>query len=260
MLSVLPNGKTERYYAEKMASQGAMLFSLIDPDKSYLEHGVAIAKESYENGADVILLGGSIGAQGAQLDETARMIQEEVSVPLVLFPGNISGLTPYADAVYFMHMLNSRDVYWLSTAQIQAAPVIQKMKIEAIPTTYVVLEPGRAVGWIGNANLVPRDRPDLAAACALAAKYSGSHVIITDSGSGADEVPPLELISGVSKACNKELFYFYAGGVRTPSQAGQVIAAGADGIQVGTAFEAGKIGEKIKKMSEAIRKEGKKHV
>ena len=260
MLPVLPSGKIERYYAEKLDSQGYLLFSLVDPDKSYLEHGVAIAKESYENGADVILLGGSIGAQGSQLDETARMIREEVSIPLVLFPGNISGLTPYADAVYFMQMLNSRDVYWLSTAKIQAAPVVAKMKIEAIPTTYVVLEPGRAVGWIGNANLVPRDRPDLAAACALAAKYSGSHVIITDSGSGAETAPPLSLVAGVSKACAKELFYFYAGGVKTPAQAGQVIAAGADGIQVGTAFEDGKIGEKIRKFSEIMKKEGKKRV
>jgi phosphoglycerol geranylgeranyltransferase len=260
MLNVLPSGKVERYYAEKISSQGAMLFSLIDPDKTYLEHGVSIAKTSYESGADAILIGGSIGAQGSQLDETTRMIKEEVSIPVVLFPGNISGLTPYADAVYFMHMLNSRDVYWLSTAQIQAAPVVQKMKIEAIPTTYVVLEPGRAVGWIGNANLVPRDRPDLAAACALAAKYSGSHVLITDSGSGAEPSPPIDIIKGVSAACNKELFYFYAGGVRSDKQAVEVIAAGADGIQVGTAFEDGKIGEKIKKFSEAVRKEGKRRV
>lgn len=260
MLPVLPQGKVERYYAEKLDSQGALLFSLIDPDKSYLERGVAIAKESYENGADVILIGGSIGAQGSQLDETARMIREEVSIPVVLFPGNISGLTPYADAVYFMHMLNSRDVYWLSTAQIQAAPVVQKMKIEAIPTTYVILEPGRAVGWIGNANLVPRDRPDLAAACALAAKYSGSHVIITDSGSGAEPTPPIEIIRGVAAACNKELFYFYAGGVRTPQQGAEVIGAGADGIQVGTAFEEGKIGDKIRKFADALHKEGKKKI
>ncbi|MFA5246700.1 MAG: geranylgeranylglyceryl/heptaprenylglyceryl phosphate synthase [Candidatus Micrarchaeia archaeon] len=261
MLPSRPLGKTEKYYHEKIESQGAMLFSLIDPDKIYLERAVALAKQSYESGADAILLGGSIGAQGSQLDETTRMIKEEVSIPVVLYPGNVSGLTQYADAVYFMHMLNSRDVYWMSTALIQAAPVVHKMKIEAIPTTYLIIEPGRAVGWIGNANLVPRDRPDLAAACALAAKYSGSHVIITDSGSGAEiDTPPYELIKGVAAACNRELFYFYGGGVRTAQAAAQVIASGADGIQVGNAFEDAKIGEKIKKFAEAIRKEGKKRI
>ncbi|MFA6049454.1 MAG: geranylgeranylglyceryl/heptaprenylglyceryl phosphate synthase [Candidatus Micrarchaeia archaeon] len=260
MMNVLPQGKVERYYAEKLESDGAMLFSLIDPDKCFLEKGVAIAKESYEQGADVILLGGSIGAQGARLDETARMIKEEVSIPVVLFPGNISGLTPYADATYFMYMLNSRDVYWLSTAQIQGAPMVEKMGIEAIPTCYVVLEPGRTVGWIGNANLVPRERPDLAYACALAARYHGSHVLITDSGSGADVDPALDIISACAKAAAKQMFYFYAGGVRTPKQAGDIIKAGADGIQIGTAFETGEVGKKIKQMHDAIKAEGKKRV
>lgn len=253
-------GKTEKYYAEKLETQGALLFSLIDPDKSFLEKGVAIAKESYEQGADAILLGGSIGAQGTMLDETARLIKEEVSIPVVLFPGNISGITPYADAAYFMYMLNSRDVYWLSTAQIQGAPIVEKMKLEAIPTCYVVLEPGRAVGWIGNANLVPRERHDLAYACALAAKYHGSHVLITDSGSGADVEPALNIVSACAKAAGNQMFYFYAGGIKTPKQAGDVIAAGAHGIQVGTAFEEGKISDKIKKMHDAIKHEGKKRV
>lgn len=250
----------ERYYAEKLESEGAMLFSLIDPDKTYMEKGVAIAKESYEKGADVILLGGSIGAQGSQLDQTARMIKEEVDIPIVLYPGNISGLTGYADATYFMRMLNSRDVYWLSTAQIQGAPMVQKLKIEAIPTTYLVLEPGKTVGWIGNANLIPRNNTDLGYSCALAAKYSGSHVLITDAGSGAELEPPLKIVQVCAKACAKELFYFYGGGVKTPKQASDVINSGADGIQIGAAFEEGKVGDKIKKMHEAIKTAGKKRV
>ncbi len=257
---VLPQGKVERYYAEKLESEGALLFSLIDPDKMYLEKGVAIAKESYEQGADAILIGGSIGAGGSILDETCRMIKEEVSIPIVLYPGNISGLTAYADATYFMHMLNSRDVYWHSTAQIQGAPIVERLKIEAIPTSYVVFEPGRAVGWIGNANLVPRERADLAYACALAAKYMGSHVLITDSGSGAEDEPPLNLIAACAKACAKQLFYFYGGGVRTPEQAAGVIKAGADGIQIGTAFEEGKVSDKIRRIKEAVKAEGKKRV
>jgi phosphoglycerol geranylgeranyltransferase len=254
---LMKEGKVEKYYHEKIDTEGGMLFSLIDPDKSYLERGASIAKAAYEEGSDVILIGGSLGAQGAHLDETVKMIKEEVSIPVVLFPGNISGLTDYADAVYFMHMLNSRDAYWLSTAQIQAAPVVHRMRMEAIPTAYVVVEPGRAVGWIGNANLVPRDRPDLAYACALAARYSGSHVVITDVGSGAPEPAPNDMISAVSKACSKELFYFCAGGVRTVAQAKDIISSGADGIQIGTAFEEGDVRKKIREMVKAVKDAGK---
>ncbi|MBS3069996.1 geranylgeranylglyceryl/heptaprenylglyceryl phosphate synthase [Candidatus Micrarchaeota archaeon] len=254
-------GKVEKYYKEKIESQGAMLFSLIDPDKFSLEKGKAIAKSSYENGADVILVGGTIGAQGKILDETVQMIKEGCGgIPVVLYPGNISGISEYADAIYFMHMLNSRDIYWLSTAQIQAAPVIAKMHLEAIPTTYLIIEPGRAVGWVGNANVVPRERSDLAAACALAAKYTGSHVLITDAGSGAPLPTPPDMISAIAKMVGNNLFYFNAGGVRTPVQAAECIAAGAHGIHVGNAFEEQVEAKKIKEISAAVRKEGKKRV
>ncbi len=255
-------GKIESYYREKLASQGAMLFSLIDPDKLPLEKAAAVAKTSLEGGADAILVGGSIGVQGTVLDETVKLIKDAVggTMPVVLYPGSPGGLTPYADAVYFMQMLNSRDVYWLSTAQIQAAPVVHKMKLEAIPTSYVVIEPGRAVGWIGNANVVPRERSDLAAACALAAKYLGARVIITDSGSGAPSPATKELVSAISHVCQNDVMYFYGGGVRTAEQAGEVIAAGAHGIQVGNAFEEGVTPKRLKEFAQAIRKEGKKRV
>ncbi len=257
---IMEIGKTEKYLRNKVEAQGAILLSLIDPDKCALEKGAGIAKQSYEAGADVILVGGSIGAQGEILDQTVKMIKESVSVPVVLFPGNIGGLSAYADATYFMQMLNSRDVYWLSTAQIQAAPVVARMKIEAIPTTYLVVEPGRAVGWIGNANLIPRDRADLAAACALSARYSGAHLVVTDCGSGAPEHASVEMIGAVKKACGKELLYFVAGGVKTPDAAAKVIKAGADGIHVGTAFEAENALPKMRQMVEAVKKEGKKRV
>ncbi|MFH1056643.1 MAG: geranylgeranylglyceryl/heptaprenylglyceryl phosphate synthase [Candidatus Micrarchaeota archaeon] len=257
----MAKGKVEKYYQEKISTQGALLFSLIDPDKFSLEKGAKIAKASYENGADAILVGGSIGAQGKILDETVKMIKEVIGgIPVVLYPGNISGIRGYADAIYFMHMLNSRDVYWLSTAQIQAAPVVARLGIEAIPTTYVIIEPGRAVGWIGNANVVPRERSDLAAACALAAKYTGSHVLITDAGSGAPLPATTEMISAISKAVGNDLFYFNAGGVRTPKQAEECILAGAHGIHVGNAFEETASADKIKAMSQAVRKAGKKRV
>lgn len=253
-------GKVEKYYAEKVSSEGALLFSLIDPDKSFLEKGAEMAAKSEQAGADAILVGGSIGAQGAELDDTVKLIKESVSLPVILFPGNISGLTKYADAVYFMHMLNSRDLYWLSMAQIQAAPVVARMGIEAIPTTYLVVEPGRTVGWVGNANLLPRERPDLAAACALAARFSGSHVLIADSGSGAPEPTPAPLVSAMAKACGDKVFLFSAGGVRSPEQARDAIEAGAHGVQVGTAFESGDIEKKMRSMREAVKKAGKKRV
>lgn len=249
-------GKIEKYFNDKIKDEGALFLSLIDPDNQNAEKSGEIARISYENGADAILVGGSIGAQGEYLDDTVKNIKKNASIPVVLFPGNIATLTPYADAVYFMTLMNSKDTYWSSTAQIQGAPIVKKMDLEPIPTGYIILEPGMAVGWISNANLVPRKRPDLAAATALACQYTGSRLIVTDSGSGAPSPAPKALIKAVSDAV--DIPYVYGGGIKNADHAYNVIKSGADGVQIGTAFEVDEnMEESMAEMSKAIKKAGK---
>ncbi len=253
-------GKVEKYIHEKIETEGALLLSLIDPADQPPEEGARMAREAYEGGTDAILVGGSIGAQGEFLDKTVAMIRENVDIPIILFPGNIGTLTKYADAVYFMSMLNSRDVYWATTAQIASAPVVKELGIEPIPTTYLVIEPGGAVGWVGDARLLPRNKPYITAAAALAGQYLGSRLVITDSGSGAPEPAPPELVKAVASVC--KVPYFYAGGVRKIEQAREIIRAGADGIQIGTAFEAerDKMRKRVEEFVKAIKEESKKRV
>lgn len=252
-------GKVERYIYGKLESEGAMLFALIDPpDHKNVESAVKSAHAACEGGADVLLIGGSMGVQGSLLDEVTKRVKEKVSVPVMLFPGNISTVTKYADAIYFMSLLNSRNPYWISQAQMLAAPTVKKMGIEALPVGYIVVEPGGTVGWVGDVNLVPRSKPQIAAALALAAQYSGSRLVITDTGSApADGPVPLEMVKAVSSVI--EIPYIAAGGIRAPAQAAKIIGAGADIIQVGTAIEkAGDVKKTIASLSKAVKAEGKK--
>jgi len=253
-------GKAEKYIRNKLNQDGAVLFSLIDPDKQPFEKGAKVAKASADAGADVILVGGSIGAQGIVLDKTVKMIREKVNIPIILFPGNVGTITPYADATYFMYLMNAREVYWMSTVQIQGAPIIKRMGIEPIPTGYIIIEPGKAVGWISNANPIPRQRGDLAAATALAAQYMGARMIVIDAGSGAEQHASEELIKTVKSQI--EIPFICGGGIRTPQQAAKVIEAGADGIQIGTAFELegdiNDIRKKVEKMVKAVKAAGAK--
>lgn len=255
-------GRTEKYIMDKLEREGAILLALIDPDKQPFEKGAEIAEASCNAGADIILVGGSIGAQGLVLDRTTKMIRDKVNIPIVLFPGNVGTITPYADAIYFMSLMNARDVYWITSAHIQGAPIVKKVGIEPIPVAYMILEPGRAVGWVSNANLIPRDRGDLAAATALAGEYMGARFVVTDSGSGAAEPAPTKLISAVKSQLSVP--YFYGGGCRTPQQATDIIKAGADGIQIGTAFEIEdgkqKVYDKVSSMVKAIKAAAKDRV
>jgi len=246
-------GKIERHIIEELDAKKGLLFALIDPlDYPTPEQAVKTAKNADEADADVILIGGSTGVQGDPLDAVAKAIKENVSKPVVLFPGNIGTLTRYADAVYFMSMLNSRDPYWISGAQMLAAPLVRHYKVEPLPVGYVVVDPGGTVGWVGDAKRIPRDKPKLAAAFGMAAEYMGFRFFITDAGSNPKEGHvPLEMVKAVKSSIT--IPYIVAGGIRTAEEARNVIRSGADIIQVGTAFEKDGSADKIKAMVKAVR-------
>jgi len=251
-------GRVEQYINEKIEKDGGILSIIIDPiDYPNPEKAVDTATAAHKAGIDIIAVGGSIGAQGKLLDTVTKSIKEKVNVPVVLFPGNIATITPFADAIYFMSLLNSRNPYWISQAQTLAAPLIKHLNVEPLPIGYIVVEPGGTVGWVGDANVVPRNKPQIAAALALAGQYNGSRIIFTDAGSAAYEPVPTEMVSAVSKAI--DIPYLVAGGVRTPRQASDIIAAGADWIQIGTAAEKTSNPQKtIESFVYAIKQAGKK--
>jgi phosphoglycerol geranylgeranyltransferase len=233
-------GKVERYISESLETKGAMLFSLIDPlDYRSPEDAVKTATESARGGADLVLLGGSMGMQGGILDDITKQIKEKIDVPLVIFPGNTSAITTNIDAIYFMSLLNSRNPYWITQAQMLAAPVIRRLRIEPIPVGYIVVAPGGTVGWIGDVNIIPREKPAIAASLAVAGEFMGNKLIITDTGSNPqmqNSGPvPNEMIKMVKSMVSVP--YIVAGGIRTADQLREVYSSGADIAQIGTAFE-----------------------
>lgn len=230
----------ERYIHDMLEDNGALLFSVIDP-VDYKTKGDAIktAKMVMESGADIIVIGGSIGAQGELLDDVTLGIKEATHKPVVLFPGNIATITRHADAIYFMSLLNARNPYWITQAQMLSAPLIKSLGIEPLPVGYIVVHPGGTVGWVGDANFVPREKPHIAASLALAGQFLGNRFIITDTGSNPklqNSGPvPLEMVREVRMAINVP--YIVAGGVTTTDQLKNIYRSGADIVQVGTAFQ-----------------------
>ncbi len=234
-------GKVEKYIYDTLESKGAMLSMLIDPvDYKTPDAAIKTAAASINAGADMLLVGGSIGAQGELLDYVCKGVKEKAgNVPIVLFPGNIATLTKYADAVYFMSLLNARNPYWIIQAQMLAAPLTKSLKVEPLPIGYIVVEPGGTVGWVGDANMIPRAKPKIAAALAMAGEYLGNRFIVTDTGSnpqlqGSGPIP-LDMIKAVKSSISVP--YIVAGGIRDTAALASAYSAGADIIQVGTAME-----------------------
>lgn len=253
-------GKVYSKILKQIEKEGGLTFMQLDPPNYSPELSGKIARIAEENGLDAFAVGGSVGAQGELLDKTILSIKENSSLPVILFPGNIATLSRHADAAYFMSLLNSNDPYYISGAQIAASFPVKKMNLEAIPTSYIIIEPGRAAGWVGRVQLIPRDMPYLAAITALAGQYMGSHLIILESGGGAPSPAPKEMVQATKQVLDVPLLV--AGGVRTKELAYETVKSGADIVQVGTAFEKSKgdlkkMGLTFKEITSAVKKAGK---
>lgn len=235
-------------------TQGAAHLTLIDPNSQSPQTAGSMAAQAAQGGTDAIMVGGSTGASGNALDSTISAIKEQTDLPVILFPASAGGVSNLADAVFFMSLLNSRDVNYITTNQAIGAPIVKKYGIEPISMAYILIEPGGTVGWVGDARLIPRQKPELAVAYSLAGKYMGMHYIYLEAGSGADRPVPEEMVGAVKQAVGEKTMVIVGGGIRSGEAAGKLAAAGADMIVTGTIVEqVSDVRAKIKELVTAIK-------
>jgi len=226
--------RVEKYLKRIITHDGAAHLSLIDPEKQTPENAGELAADVTTAGTDGIMVGGSTKAH-IRLDQTILAIKDTTDLPIILFPANEKCINENADAIFFMSMLNSRNPYFITGAQMLAAPLIEKFKLEVLPMAYLVAEPGGVTGRVGKANLIPRSKPELAAAYALVAKYMGMRFVYLEAGSGAGMPVPVEMVKAVRRVVDGTLIV--GGGIRTPKAASDRVKAGADIVVTGTLVE-----------------------
>jgi phosphoglycerol geranylgeranyltransferase len=240
-------GRVEKYLLEKIKAEGSIHITLVDPEKMTPPRASRVADSSKISGTSAIMIGGSTFVSQAHLDYVINAIRRIVKIPIILFPNNITGISRYADAIWFMSLLNSVDPYFLIGAQILAAPLVKKYGLEPISMGYIILGEGGTAGIVGKAIPVPYNKPELTAAHALAGQYLGMHFIYLEGGSGAKNPVPPEMIRMVKQFIDVPLIV--GGGIRTKEQALAAASAGADIIVTGNVIES--TGGK-QKMSEII--------
>jgi phosphoglycerol geranylgeranyltransferase len=114
---------------------------------------------------------------------------------------------------------------------------------------YLVVEPGGTVGWVGDAKLIPRKKPEIAMAYALAGKYLGMHYTYLEAGSGADTPVNPEMIGAVKQVLGENKL-IVGGGIRDAKAAKICVSAGADMIVTGTVVE--EVSDITAKVSEIV--------
>jgi len=229
-------GRVEQHLARAVQELGAAHLTLIDPDSQSPAEAALMAQAATNGGTNAIMVGGSMGAAGVLLHETVQQIKKKTDLPVILFPGSVAGLCENADAVFFMSLLNSRSTSYIVENQVLGAPLVLRYGLEAIPMAYIIVEPGGTVGFVGDARLISRKKPELAAAYALAAKYMGMRLVYLEAGSGANSPVPSEMVAVVKRALG-DVLLIVGGGIRSGAAAAELVEAGADLIVTGTAVE-----------------------
>ncbi len=224
-------------YLKKRISSGEKLhFTLIDPDKvNDLNALRKTASDLASAGTDAFLVGGSVGVSESDVDVVVNELKNH-GKPVILFPGNISGVSRYADAILFMSLMNSDDPYFIIGAPVLGAPLIYRYGIESLPTAYIIVGYGGAAGYVGRARPIPYERGDIGAVYVLAARYLGKKYAYLEAGSGAPKPIPPEFIAAAAKV-KEDLILIVGGGIRTPEDAQKAVNAGADIIVTGTIVE-----------------------
>ncbi len=223
----------ENYILNEIKKQKTLCFPLIDSENSFKT--IDLAKKLEKLGASAILVGGSSISDQVELSNFVTQLKNNIHIPIILFPGNITGISPAADAILFSSLLNSENPYYITGAQAQGALVINKYNIEAIPTGYLIIGDGSTAWFIGQARSIPFNKSNIAVMYALAALYMGMRFLYLEAGSGASQNISPEMIRNVRKFYKGILIV--GGGINSAHIAKEVSNAGADIIVIGTMIE-----------------------
>ena len=244
-------GPTLKHVAD--TSGGARHAILIDPADQNPEMAAKRCVAAVSAGSRMVLVGGSTGTDMVNVHNTVVAIKEALElitwassqdsdlnedswrVPIVLFPAGAAALSPAADGITFMMLMNSTTPRFLIEEQVVGAPFIREAGVETLPMGYVVCAPGGRVGVVGEANLLEVGQNDRAAAYAMTAQSYGFELLYLEAGSGADTPVNPELIRTARESCNLTLIV--GGGIRDGATAKRAVEAGADWIITGNLTE-----------------------
>ena len=226
---------------------------LIDPDKIMMGKLTSTIEIAEKANVDFIFIGGSLVVT-SKLDEIILHIKKETSIPLVIFPGNPSQVSRYADGLLYLSLISGRNPDLLIGQHVVSVPMVRESGLEVISTGYMLIDGGEptSISYISNTTPIPSNKNEIAVCTALAGEMLGMKTIYMDAGSGAKTPITESMIKAVASQIKIPLII--GGGIREPEKAYLNCKAGADMIVVGNAIE--KDNGLIIEMASAIKASG----
>lgn len=219
-----------------LRSGKAGVLLLIDPDRHELNQIERRASRAMKAGVSGLLVGSSFLASD-RFERAVEVCRGVSDVPVVLFPGSGTQLSPHADGLLLLSLISGRNPELLIGEHVRAAFQIKRLGIEVLPTGYMLVESGAMTSALFMSNTIPlpNNKPELAAAHALAGEQLGMQLIYMDGGSGARRPVSTRLTRSVARTIDIPLIV--GGGLRDAQGVAEQIEAGAGMVVVGTAIE-----------------------
>ncbi len=239
------------YLLNIITGKGAAYLILLDPDRISGNRLSSFIQKCEASSVDGFLVGGSLMIDG-DFNGFIEKVKHNTKLPVIIFPGDVNQVCKPADAILYISVVSGRNPEHLIGKHVLAAPVIKKLQIEPIPTGYIIVESGSitTAEYISGSPPVPRNKPEIAAATALAAQYLGMKLIYLEAGSGAGQSVPASMIKTVAEYC--DIPVIVGGGIRSPQSAREKVDSGAKIIVTGNFFEDENNWDLIKEFADAV--------
>ena len=221
---------------EKIKSCKGEIAVLIDPEKTNKPNVIQkLVDKINESNISFILIGGST-LKKINLDPIISLIKSITRIPIVIFPGNHSQVSNYADGIFFLSLLTSNNPQFLIEEQIKSTPEISKSKLEVIPTGYLLLDES---GLSSTSKMTKNNTNNLTKKellnISLTAKYLGKKILIFDNGSGAKK--SIQNINFKLIKEKTELPIIVGGGIKSTKEIIKLKKLGCNIIIVGNIIE-----------------------
>lgn len=229
----------KNYYQHIIAAiqrKEKLLAVLIDPEKTTPKAISQFMKSLNASIATHIFVGGSTVDELAT-EELVLETKKHTSLPIFLFPGDVTQLTEQADALLFLSLISGDNPDYLIKKHVTSVSKLRNSKLEIIPTGYILIENGKetSVQRVTQTKPMPRENLQHIVDTAKAGELLGMKLMYLEAGSGALHPIPSEIISSVKKDITIPLIV--GGGIRSKEALENAYDAGADLVVIGTAFE-----------------------
>jgi phosphoglycerol geranylgeranyltransferase len=206
------------------------LIILIDPDK-YNQELVRLANEC---NVYCIFVGGSVLINNT-LERTIKSIKALTTIPVIIFPGDETQISKYADGLLILSLLSGRNADYLIGKHVKVASKIIQSKLKTISTGYILVDGGKKSTTQKVTKSKPLNNKKEIINTAIAGELLGKQLIYLEAGSGAKQTLNNSVIKAVKQ--NISIPLIVGGGIDSESKVKKILLSNPDYIVIGNAFE-----------------------